>query len=459
VLTFLLTNKYENTRSHFKQFIDFVQLMDILYRSLPSTAMLSMEQMGVFSLLSMNARAMLKSVSLPCLAPMEPLTKFLVVTYGQPVLLFGLWTMALIGTRFWSCQRQRQFPKRQFYHSFWQLVLLCFSTLNYTGFSLLNCRSIGSARVLVSDDAVLCEGSGYTVSAAIGLSISLVISVVVPAVIFVAHKRRGHVPSQQNLIRILSAVSLRSGASKLDFDDSGGTVATTGHANDSGSRSPVRTVSFRIHQSEKVKPFDTTVLHAPIAGLAKAKTDSRSRSSSCSEALVHSVATGRPPVPKSNHPRSGSLSPVRRRVINKHLSSMSTGSEVDEIDGMNETDWNAVDVGGTLSKPPKSIGKYTITPSSQSMIPEVDKLATIAALFKHEAIVISSSPVTASAQKRRLLDPVPLDVCHPSSNLSPECDSDFEAVSPVTNDSPSSLTGSLLSLCLVGFKGSLWFVD
>jgi hypothetical protein len=498
VLTFLLTNKYDNTRSHFKQFIDFVQLMDILYRSLPSTAVLSMEQMGVFSLVSMNARAMLKTMDLPCLAPMEPLTKFLVVTYGQPVLLFGMWFVALVGCRCWSCKRQRPFPKRQFYHSFWQLVLLCFSTLNYTGFSLLSCRSVGSARVLVSDDAVVCTGSGYAVAAAIGLSISVMISAVVPAVIFIAHKRRGHVPTQGSLARIVSASSFRTQFSKPEFDDGDAprpvSLDGAGVGLNVVNRSPVKTVSFRVHHSEKVRPFDTTALDTPdeFAKVAQPTSEAgfRYRNSTSSPPPT---AGKRPPVATYSNRRdesySGNSSPVRRRFINKHFSSISTGSLSDgeDVGGVTETDGNLItgasEPGGTVSgsgslsdtsdtgldsvepilqsfnsRKLNALAKYAAIPSRSSQTIDTmtqgsqadDRLPIVASHLKSrwETVMISSSP--SKALKCSLPDPIPVQPLEAVS--SEESDSELKVIRPVTVDSQHSLkregTNSNVTACV-----------
>ncbi len=127
VILVLLTNSADNTRSHFKQFVDFVQLMHILMKSAGHLPSLGQKQMGLLSIVAVSGLDVLHSLThgLPCIGPVHALNKFLLVAYGQPFLLFSVWFLITIAVAlvYRFKHRESLFPKQQFYTAAWQVRL------------------------------------------------------------------------------------------------------------------------------------------------------------------------------------------------------------------------------------------------------------------------------------------------------------------------------------------------
>lgn len=139
--------------------------------------------------MSTHFASVVKSVSIPCIGRVDPLSKFLLLSYGQPMLLFGSWLFLYIVMRVYHKHKKLPFPKKPFYLSLWNLVLLCFKALNYTGFHLLNCRKVGPYMVLEGNDNIMCHGAGFKLAQIVSVTISVAVSVVLPVYSIYLHSK------------------------------------------------------------------------------------------------------------------------------------------------------------------------------------------------------------------------------------------------------------------------------
>ena len=186
LVCFLLRNPM-GSHSRFKQFVDYAQLMDVIIRAMPVIGSSSSIQYGSLSIFALNIQIVTSQIAVPCVAPLGPLARQLLIAYGQPGLLVLLWLLlfALLECR---CRgRQLQLSKRSFYYAFWQILLLSYSSLNVSGFTLLNCRSVGPHRVLSKDDSVMCSGPGYSTAVVVCVTLSVAVALVLPAFMVYAH--------------------------------------------------------------------------------------------------------------------------------------------------------------------------------------------------------------------------------------------------------------------------------
>jgi hypothetical protein len=121
---------------------------------------------------------------------MSPLASHVLVSYGEPCLLVLTLGAVALCVGIHHRKKRVPFPRRPFFHVLRHILVLCYSTLIKAGLEVLDCRTIGGRNVLVSNNSVYCEGSSYAVAAAVGVSISCVVSVVIPVVIVWAHVRK-----------------------------------------------------------------------------------------------------------------------------------------------------------------------------------------------------------------------------------------------------------------------------
>ena len=113
----MLTYKPDNLGSQFKQFIDFVQLMHILLKSAPHLTAMGKRQLGLVSFASISTIDLMRSAfrGLPCIGPVSGLSKFLMVSYGQPAAMFAVWAIVTSCVAVLYRRQRKKFPKRPFY--------------------------------------------------------------------------------------------------------------------------------------------------------------------------------------------------------------------------------------------------------------------------------------------------------------------------------------------------------
>ena len=155
-----------------------------------SAAFVTVSQAGIVGLLSLQWTSFSKNIVLPCLAPATPLQKYLLSAYSLPVLLGLAWCVCygVAYTRAYS--RHMDLDTTQFHHALWQIILLCYTSVNAGGLGLVYCMSVGSARLLVADESVECSGSGYTMATIVGMMVSGIVSIVLPCFIVWCHASR-----------------------------------------------------------------------------------------------------------------------------------------------------------------------------------------------------------------------------------------------------------------------------
>lgn len=147
-------------------------------------------QAGLIGMLSLQFSSVAHSVTLPCLGPATPLQKYLLLSYSFPILLLLAWALCYLTMYAHAAHHKTVLRTTQLYHTLWQIILLCYTSVNAGGMGLGYCTRVGDTEVLVADKAVVCKGSSYAAATAAGLFVSASVSVLLPAYIVWCHSRR-----------------------------------------------------------------------------------------------------------------------------------------------------------------------------------------------------------------------------------------------------------------------------
>lgn len=83
----LLSNDYTNIQSRFKQYIDYNQILDCIVSANSNSGNYVMQKAGLLGMLALNFGSITKTLSFPCVAPFDGLSKHLVRSYMFPVIL------------------------------------------------------------------------------------------------------------------------------------------------------------------------------------------------------------------------------------------------------------------------------------------------------------------------------------------------------------------------------------
>lgn len=188
-----LHNDYNDIQSRFKQYIDYNQLFELVINSRGSHPSYYIQKVGLLGLVTFNFSTLSSQYTLPCLAPLRGLQKYIVESYAMAILLSSGLFCCLVYTFIKRKLRGEDFDSHQFYQTLWQIILLCYTTTNVSSLSLIKCTSVGPYSVLAADDSILCTGSGYYVVLVIALFFSGLASIVLPLYIIWSHARHNMV--------------------------------------------------------------------------------------------------------------------------------------------------------------------------------------------------------------------------------------------------------------------------
>ena len=188
IIVFLLNN-YDDIQSKFKQYIDFNQLFAVSINTASSRPSYFIQRAGMLGLTSGSYSMLSGTFTLPCMAPVRGIVKYMLESYALPITLIITLLLCFAALYIRRYKQGLPFYSSQFYHALWQIILLCYTSVNSAGMSLLHCTSVGSVRVLEVDNSIACTGQSYTTFVIIGVALSLLASVVLPAFIIYSHAK------------------------------------------------------------------------------------------------------------------------------------------------------------------------------------------------------------------------------------------------------------------------------
>ena len=170
-----LTNNYNAIQSGLKQYIDFTQLVGIVTQSRHAQHSFAFAKIAVFGLFTADMSVITNALS-TCVYPAKGLSKYLIESYAIPVglLLALVVVLAVLSAVQW--RRGEQFDGSQFYHTLWQIILLCYSKLVSAGLNLSICKRVAGTSILMFDDSVRCDGQYYWMASSVSIMVAGIVS-------------------------------------------------------------------------------------------------------------------------------------------------------------------------------------------------------------------------------------------------------------------------------------------
>lgn len=199
-------------------------------------------QLGLIGLFSFDYTSFTGKYTVPCLAPVLGLGKYLVESYAMPAALCISLLLCFCVDYLRHKRLGKRFDPSQYYQALWQTILLTYTSVNVSGLSLVLCKQVGPWSLMQMNDSVQCSGKGYFFALVVGCLLAGIISIVLPVFIIWSHKRRRLVKWFVGKMVVPLAVpapvqSKADGPIRLSSEHSSDSVPVSEHSGSSASLS------------------------------------------------------------------------------------------------------------------------------------------------------------------------------------------------------------------------------